>query len=486
MNSQINCFIPFRNTEQATKTIKALRSLELVNKVYLLADTDCKEYVAGCTILKVGSLQSTNTIMEIVSNLDKPYALIYTKYAELEPGMFALDRMLQVAKDSDAGLIYADHYQMADGVRKDCPVTDYQKGSIEDDFNFGSVLLYKSECIKKAVLDMRINYKFAGLYDLRLKVSQEAPLVHIDEYLYTEVKNEMHKSGAKVSDCLDTKNIEVQTEMELACASHLKKMEAYLESDIKEIDPDAVLFDFEASVIMPVCNGTGTIGDAIESVLKQKTNFSFNIIVIDSYPIDGTIEVIRKFEKDERVIHHIPANTNLSIGECWNAGVFHEKCGKFAVQLDSDDVYSDENVLQKIVDTFYEQKCAMVVGSYALTDFDTKQILPAEEDRKEWTPKNGRNNALRINPLGAPSAFYTPLLRKIKVPNTNFGAGYALGLRLSREYRIGHIYDVLCLRRRRDDDSTTVLDVEKINAHNRYIDHLRTWELEARISMNKG
>ena len=273
--------------------------------------------------------------------------------------------------------------------------------------------------------------------------------------------------------------------MEIACTEHLKKIGAYLAPNFRKVEFNQVNFEYEASVIIPVRNRIKTISDAIKSVLSQKTNFNFNLIIVDNYSTDGTTEAIDKFT-DERLIHVIPENKELGIGGCWNAGVHHPKCGKFAVQLDSDDVYSDENTLQKIVDAFYEQNCAMVVGTYMLTDFDMKMIPPGIIDHKEWTPDNGRNNALRINGLGAPRAFYTPVLREIKVPNTSYGEDYALGLYFSRNYQIGRIYDVLYLCRRWDDNSDASLDIVKMNAHNTYKDRIRTWEVEARIALNKS
>lgn len=430
-------------------------------------------------------MKSTETIKKIAAKADAEYTLIYTKSADLRLGYFALDRMIQIAEDSNAGLIYADHYQAVGDDKKNCPVIAYQKGSLRDDFNFGSVLIYKSDDLKKAASQMDVTYKFAGLYDLRLKVSQAAELVHINEYLYTEIENDTRKSGEKIFDYVDPKNREVQVEMEKACTDHLQKIGAYLTPQFKKIEFNKADFEFEASVIIPVRNRIRTISDAVKSVLSQKTNFKFNLIIVDNYSTDGTSEAIDKFASDERLVHVIPENKELGIGGCWNAGVHHPKCGKFAVQLDSDDVYSDENTLQKIVDAFYEQNCAMVVGTYMLTDFEMKMIPPGIIDHKEWTPENGRNNALRINGLGAPRAFYTPVLREIKVPNTSYGEDYALGLYFSREYQIGRIYDVLYLCRRWDDNSDASLDIVKMNAHNTYKDRIRTWEVQARINYNK-
>lgn len=482
---KINCFIPFQSADQVKATITSLRESSLVDQIFLLNDNANLEKIEGCEVIEIDSIRSTATIKKIAEKANADYTLIYTKTADLRMGMFALDRMLQIAKDSRAGLVYADHYQITSGEKKNSPVISYQKGSLRDDFNFGSVLIYKSASLKAAVAAMEKEYQFAGLYDLRLKVSQKADLVHINEYLYTEIENDNRKSGEKVFDYVDPKNRGVQIEMEEACTDHLKKIGGYLAPNFKEINFSGTDFEYEASVIIPVRNRIRTIADAINSVLTQKTNFKFNLIVVDNYSTDGTTEAIDKFT-DERLIHLIPDNQELGIGGCWNAGVHHPKCGKFAIQLDSDDVYSDENTLQKIVDAFYEQNCAMVVGTYMLTDFDMKMIPPGIIDHKEWTPDNGRNNALRINGLGAPRAFYTPVLRDIKVPNTSYGEDYALGLNFSREYQIGRIYDVLYLCRRWDDNSDASLDIVKMNAHNTYKDRIRTWELEARIALNKG
>lgn len=486
MKQRIDCFIPYHNDEQVKETLMSLQSSELVNKVYLLNEDKTAGTKHKNEIIYIDSLRSSNTIKKIAAKAHVDYTLIYTKTADLRMGLFALDRMLMLADDSGASLIYADHYKIEDGEKKNSPVIPYQKGSLRDDFDFGSVLIYRTADLKKAVAAMSVDYRFAGLYDLRLKVSQSSQIVHINEYLYTEIENDTRKSGEKIFDYVDPRNRQVQIDMEKACIDHLKKIGAYLEPKFREVDFSKGDFEYEASVIIPVRNRIRTIADAIRSVLSQKTSFKFNLIVVDNYSTDGTSDAIDKFAGDERLIHIIPENKELGIGGCWNVGVHHSRCGKFAVQLDSDDVYSGEDTLQKIVDAFYEQKCTMVVGTYMLTDFDMKMIPPGVIDHKEWTPDNGRNNALRINGLGAPRAFYTPLLREIKVPNTSYGEDYALGLYFSREYQIGRIYDVLYLCRRWDDNSDASLDIVKMNAHNTYKDRIRTWEVEARIKLNKN
>jgi hypothetical protein len=485
---KINCFIPFINKEQVQSTIVSLHESSLVNKVYLLneSENDVEENIFGCQVINIDSIFSTSTILTVSELADTAYTLIYTKHAALKMGLYALERMIQIAEDTNAGLVYADHYKMINGEKRLSPVITCQKGSLRDDFDFGPVLIYDSLRLKKATTSMSKEYKYAGVYDLRLKVSQKAEIVHINEYLYTEIENDTRQSGEKLFDYVNPKNRDLQIEMEDACTEHLKKTGAYLEPEFKTIAFNELWFKYEASVIIPVKNRISTVSDAIRSVLSQKTNFNFNLIVIDNYSTDGTTEAIDKFADDERLIHIIPEEKDLGIGGCWNVGVHHADCGKFAVQLDSDDVYSDENTLQKIVGAFYEQKCAMLVGTYKLTDFNLNEIAPGIIDHKEWTPENGRNNALRINGLGAPRAFYTPLLREIKLPNTSYGEDYALGLYFSRRYQIGRIYDVLYYCRRWEGNSDASLDIAKQNANNTYKDRIRTWELEARIRINKG
>ena len=486
MKTTINCFIPCTGAAQVEKTIEGLQATGLVNNIYLLMAPDVTAKVEGCSSLHMKSFQSSSAMRDIAAHSDADYTLLYTKDTTLELGLFALERMIHIAEDSGAGMVYADHYQVTEGKQTNAPVIDYQFGSLRDDFNFGSVLLFKTEAFKEAALRMEDDqYHFAGLYDLRLKLSQKYPLVHINEYLYSEVENDTRKSGEKIFDYVDPKNRVRQIEMEKACTAHLKEIGGYLAPEFKHIEFDAGNFEYEASVIIPVRNRIRTIRDAIRSVLNQKTDFKYNLIVIDNHSTDGTTEAIDEFKDDERLIHIIPERNDLGIGGCWNLGVHHPQCGKFAVQLDSDDVYKDENTLKIMVNAFYEQNCAMVVGTYMMTDFNMNMIAPGIIDHKEWTPENGRNNALRINGLGAPRAFYTPVLREVKVPNTSYGEDYALGLNFSRQYQIGRVYDVVYLCRRWDDNSDASLDIVKMNGHNLYKDRIRTWELQARVAMNK-
>ena len=477
---KINAFILFSDPEQAKKTVDELRQSDSISKIFLLTPENNKEKLKGCVTISIDTLHSSATAKKIAQKSNADYTLIYQKPTVLKPGYFALERMVHIADDTQAGMVYADYYAVTNGEKKNNPLIEYQVGSLRDDFNFGSLLLYNTTALKNATMRMRENYLYAGLYDLRLKVSQKYPVVHINEYLYTEIEEDTRASGQKIFDYVDPKNRQVQIEMEQACTQHLKDVGAFLEPAFEKIEFNRGDFEYEASVIIPVRNRIKTIRDAISSVLMQKADFPFNLIVVDNHSTDGTTEAIDSFKNDERLIHIVPERDDLGIGGCWNMGVHHTKCGKFAVQLDSDDVYSGEDTLQKIINAFYEQNCAMVVGTYRMTNFNMETIPPGIIDHREWTPENGRNNALRINGLGAPRAFYTPVLREIKVPNTSYGEDYALGLSISRRYQIGRIYDVLYLCRRWEDNSDASLDIVKMNTNNLYKDKIRTWELQAR------
>ena len=444
----------------------------------------------GVTILSGVSLKSTETLRSIAEAVTEKFVLIYQKDSPLDMGLFALDRIIAIAEDTKADMLYADHYRIVDGNCRRYPVIDCQKGALRDDFDFGSVIVFRTSSFKKAVRSMKEDYQWGALYDLRLRMKN---IVHINEYLYTEIETDNRKSGEKQFDYVDPKNRQVQIEMERICTEHLKRIGAYLAPEFKDPDPemlgvsrgeDGLLdgYPVTASVIIPVFNRIKTVKDAVRSALSQDCAFPFNVIVVDNHSTDGTTELLEELSaEDPRLIHMVPAKFDLCIGGCWNLAVHSPECGEYAVQLDSDDVYSGPDTLSKIVDAFRKQKCAMVVGTYQMTDFDMNPIPPGIIDHREWTEENGRNNALRINGLGAPRAFWTPLLRTINLPNTSYGEDYALGLRISRDYRIGRIYDVLYCCRRWDGNSDAALEVEKVNANNLYKDRIRTWELEARI-----
>ena len=469
--SGIECFVPEMSGEDISVTVESFSR---------------SSAFTGVTILSGVSLRQTQTLKEIAEAVSEKYLLIYTKSLPLEMGMLALDRIISIADDTNADMLYADHYRYVGGERKKHPLIDCQKGALRDDFDFGSVMVFRTSSFRKAVREMSEEYTWGALYDLRLRMKN---IVHINEYLYTEVETDDRKSGEKQFDYVDPRNRQVQIEMEKICTEHLKRIGAWLAPNFKSVSlPErsdySSLDGVLASVIIPVFNRVRTVKDAVESALAQICGFPFNVIVVDNHSTDGTTELLEEIAaRDSRLVHLVPEKYDLGIGGCWNLAIHNEACGEFAVQLDSDDVYSGSDTLTEIVNAFYEQNCAMVVGTYQMTDFNMNPIPPGVIDHKEWTEDNGRNNALRINGLGAPRAFWVPLLRTLNLPNTSYGEDYALGLRISREYQIGRIYEVLYCCRRWEGNSDAALDIDRQNANNLYKDRIRTWELEARIRM---
>lgn len=394
-----------------------------------------------------------------------------------------LERMLQVAGYTGAVLCYSDRFSVSQDAVEPHPVIDWQEGSVRDEFDFGSVILVRTDALRKAVSGPRTQYRYAGMYQLILALSRLGEFVHINEFLYYDELLDKRLSGEKQFDYVNPRNREVQIEMEAACTEHLKAIGAWLPPVERTVDPGEGSFPCEASVIIPCRNRAATIGDAIRSALSQKTDFPFNVFVVDDNSTDGTVDVIKSFD-DPRLIYIAQDSSYHAIGGNWNAAVFDPRCGRFALQLDSDDMYSGPDTVRRFVEAFYEQKCAMVIGSYEITDFDRNPLPPGLVDHREWTQENGHNNALRINGLGAPRGFWVPVLRKIGFPVTAYGEDYAVALRISREYRIGRIYDSLYCCRRWGGNSDAALSVEKVNANNLYKDRLRTWEIQARRQMN--
>ena len=485
MNNRIIAFVPYSESDESKKTIEQLLNSEMVKSIYLLCSNNEIKPIENTEIISVNDIWSTETIKQIAQKSDADYTLIINKESQIEFSKFSLERFVNTAEDTNAAMIYSDYDEVKDDRRNHHPVIDYQIGSLRDDFNFGYVLLCNTAMVKKASAAMTDSFSFAGLYDLRLRLSQQSALLRLPEYLYTVVETDTRKSGEKLFDYVDPKNRKVQIEMEKAVTAHLKNIKAYLEPKFQDVKIVADEFEIEASVIIPVRNRVKTIGDAIASVLKQETSFKFNLIVVDNYSSDGTTDIIKSFaEKDDRLIHVIPQTKDLQIGGCWNEAVHHTNCGRYAIQLDSDDIYIDEKTLQTVVDCFHKEKCAMVIGSYKMTDFNLNEIPPGLIDHKEWTPENGRNNAIRINGLGAPRGFYTPVLREIKIPNVSYGEDYAVGLAISRNYQIGRIYNAIYACRRWDGNSDAALSIEKINSNNTYKDRIRTIEVLARQRKN--
>ena len=487
MPKPLTVYLPSSGQAHTRRTIEQLQQSPLVESICLLSTTAVAGTVKGCDRLAVSSLYGSRTMQAVAQKTTTPYALLIIHNTTIEFGQYCLERLLSVAGLTGSGLVYSDYHDLQGGQRVSHPVIEYQTGSIRDDFNFGSVLLFDSQALKAAAsAGRRQHYEYAGLYALRLAVSRRYPITRVGEHLYGKAEQDVRKSDQKQFDYVDPKHRAVQIEMEGAATEHLKRIGAWLKPKFKVVHLDEAVFANEASVIIPVKNRLKTVGDAVNSVLKQKTAFPFNLIVVDNHSTDGTTDLLRSFaQKDKRVVHVIPDRFDLLIGGCWNAGIDHAACGRFAVQLDSDDIYKDENTLQKIIDAFRREKCACVIGSYRMTNFNLEEIPPGVIDHKEWTPENGRNNALRINGLGAPRAFYTPMLRRIRFPNVSYGEDYAAVLAVSREYQIGRIYEPIYLCRRWEGNSDAGIDVAKQNAFNFYKDKLRTFEILARQRLDQ-
>ncbi len=490
MREKIDLFLPCEYIDDAQNALSVLHEYKTVQHIHFLVSADFAAHhqvPEGCTFVITDRLESSNTIVSIAENTDADYVMICTRHTTIGWGNNTLERFLRVADDTDAVMVYADHYKMVEGKMEKHPVIDYQSGSLRDDFDFGSLWCIKAQALADYIAQPdREEYQFAALYDLRLYLSRVGEIFHLNEFLYSEAELDTRKSGEKQFDYVNPRNREVQIEMEKACTQHLGKVGALIDTTFyRQPDFGEQDFEYEASVIIPVFNREKTVADAVKSALGQKASFKFNVIVVNNHSTDRTGEILDELKVDN-LIQIVPERTDLGIGGCWNEAINSSFCGKFAVQLDSDDLYSSPKTLQKIVDAFYKQKAAMIIGSYRMCDFDLNTLPPGLIDHKEWTDENGCNNALRINGLGAPRAFFTPLVRQIQFPNTSYGEDYALGLAFSRRYRIGRIYEELYLCRRWGGNSDAALSVEKVNANNLYKDRLRTMELKARQHLLQG
>lgn len=487
-NKKITAAIFSFMSDITNRIISNLNEIELFDKIVVISKN--KREVNSQFLIKSDNPFSSEAIKKVIEKTSTPYLLLIngSKYVELTKD--AIDSFVSQAIKTQAGWIYSDYYEKQTNKLVLHPLIDYQLGSVRDDFDFGNCSMIRTDVAKEWFPELyseNNNLRYSGLYDLRLTISRHSSVIRISDPLYKVLMTEESTANEKIFDYVDPKNQDAQIEMEHVATYHLKKINAYINPASKKSVSFETKFNCEASIVIPVKNRVNTIDDAINSALKQKTKFNFNVIVVDNHSEDGTTVLIRnKSLEDKRVIHIVPERTDLGIGGCWNEAIFHHECGKFSVQLDSDDLYSDENTLQKIVDKFYEEKCAMVIGSYKLTDFNLNEIPPGTIDHREWTDENGHNNALRINGLGAPRAFYTPIIREVKFPNVSYGEDYAVGLAISRQYKVGRIYEPIYLCRRWEGNTDASLSIEKQNANNYYKDSLRTKEILLRQELNRS
>ncbi len=473
-------FVPYGGNEATEYTVAQLVGSPIVGKVYVLTPGDAPVPFRGAVPLRVNALKSASTMKKIAAKTATPCALLILHDVALQFGQFALERMASVADSTGEGMVYSDFIEVKGPSPAPHPLIDYQEGSVRDDFDFGSVVVLEASALKAAAREIGSS-RHAGFYALRLAIARKKGVFRIAETLYTKTELDTRKEGAKLFDYVDPKNRVVQVEMEKAVTQHLKKAGAWLKPVRETVDLDEGKFAVTASIIIPVRNRANTIGDAVASALHQQASFAFNVIVVDNHSTDGTSEILKTFAaRDRRLVHLVPSRTDLGIGGCWNEAVHHPACGRFAAQLDSDDLYADESTLNKIVDRFRKDRCAMVVGTYRMTDFKLQEIPPGVIDHREWTPDNGPNNALRVNGFGAPRAFFTPVLRRVNIPNVSYGEDYAVGLAVSRRYRIGRIYEPIYLCRRWEGNSDADPGIAKMNLNNWYKDKVRTIEIRAR------
>jgi hypothetical protein len=486
--SLITVALPFTTQPHFESTLRQFIDSPLVQKIFVIHSGQYSGTHAKCEGIVSQTLRSGKLLETMLAKATSEYFLFITQTEEIQLGQAALERFAGIAGQTGAGMCYSDYFEIKKGVRSERPLIHYQFGSVRDNFEFGALLFFSMNAIRLALAAYGdvAELNAAGLYDLRLKVSVDHDLFHVPEYLFTKVESDLRVTGEKLFDYVDPRNQAVQKEMETVVTEHLKHVDVYLAPRFKPIPPVSGSFPVEASVIIPVRNREHTIADAVQSVLQQKFDASFNVIVVDNHSTDGTTKVLADLASRHPSVHHlVPARRDLGIGGCWNEAVFSQLCGRYAVQLDSDDIYSGPDTLQKIVDVFRGGDYAMVIGSYKLVNMKLEEIPPGLIDHKEWTPENGRNNALRINGLGAPRAFNTSLLRTVRLPNVSYGEDYAVALALSREYQIGRIFEPVYLCRRWEGNTDSALSIERANHYDIYKDKIRTIEMLARQRLNR-
>ena len=486
--SSIAVVLPYSDHSALRSFIEQLADAPLVQTIFLVHDGSYRGGIAKAEGIEAKNFRSCTALNEIISKNANDFLLWITQPEAVQFGQAMLERMVDVAEQTGAGMVYSDYWEVKDGVRSEHPLNDYQFGSLRDGFDFGPVVLYASSAVHFAMRKYGTvpGVEHGGRYDVRLKVSIDHQIFHIQEHLYSKVEGDLRQSGQKLFDYVDPRNASYQKEMEAVATQHLKNIGAYLEPVFAPLPPDPTPYPVDASVIIPVRNRAHTVADAVRSVLEQKTNFPFNCLVVDNHSTDGTTAILADLAaKHPQVKHIIPERDDLGIGGCWNEGVYSRDCGRFAVQLDSDDIYNGPTTVQRMVDTFRSGDYGMVIGSYTLVNMKLEELPPGIIDHKEWTPENGRNNALRINGLGAPRGFRTGILRQFGFPNVSYGEDYAVAIRISRRHQIGRIYESLYLCRRWEGNTDAALTVDKTNHHDYYKDKIRTIEVLARQKFNQ-
>jgi len=486
----LSIVIPYSPDPFFQETLLSLIKSPLVEHIVIVTQEPVHLKIPRCRVLTAGPLQSQETLNLILDGIGTNYLLLFLGPQQISIESEALKKMLERAESMSAGLVYSDFYDGSDHRKTLHPLNDYQPGSVRDDFDFGAIILFSVPAIQSALKECGEipNVKFAGLYDLRLKVSIDHSLYHLQEPLYTVMMREGPFDSEKKFAYVDPRNEVLQKEMERVFTDYLKKIGAYLPPDrLREVEQTPKSFSMEASVIIPVRNRKETIAEAVKSALLQETDFPFNVLVVDNHSTDGTTALLSDLaRKHSRLKHIIPKRVDLGIGGCWNEALREEACGRYAVQLDSDDLYSSASTLQKMVGLFHQGNYAMGIGSYTLVDSSLNGIPPGLVAHREWSDENGHNNALRINGLGAPRAFNTDLMRQIGFLNVSYGEDYAAALQVCREYRIGRIYESLYLCRRWSGNTDAFLNIEEANRNDAFKDQIRTNEILARQKMNKG
>jgi hypothetical protein len=480
------------------KILFSLAKSDLIERISIISQEPVELKIPRCRTLAVGSLLSHETLSLILGEVRTTYLLLLPGSQQISIEPEALQRIVDIAESTKAGLVYSDFYDESKHGKNLHPLCDYQPGSVRDDFDFGAVILFAVDAIRKALKKYGVipGMKFAGLYDLRLKVSIDHLAYHLQEPLYSVIRATERNGGTihelplqeKIFAYVDPRNEAAQKEMEIVFTDYLKEIGAYLPPHhFKEVEETKKSFPVEATVIIPVLNRKETIVEAVKSALSQETDFPFNVIVVDNHSADGTTAVLSNLGRQySRLKHIVPKRTDLGIGGCWNEAIQDEACGRYAVQLDSDDLYSGSYTLQNMIDKFRRSNYAMVIGSYNLVNSKLEEIPPGLVDHREWTDENGHNNALRINGLGAPRAFNTSLMRNIGFLNVSYGEDYAAALRISREYGIGRIYESLYLCRRWSGNTDAALSIEEANRNNAFKDKIRTDEILTRQKMGHG